>query len=68
MNRPTGTPATEPHFPGTKSASRGAVSTQDRDTKEEAALEYGEEGDGQVVRVGAVWQVPGGVKDGAARR
>jgi hypothetical protein len=30
--------------------------------EEEAALEYGEEGDGEVVRVGAVREVPGGVK------
>jgi hypothetical protein len=30
--------------------------------EEEAALEGGEEGDGEVVRVGAVREVPGGVK------
>src|SRR5258708_21628147 len=30
--------------------------------KEETALEYSEEGDGQIVGVGAVRQVPGGVK------
>jgi hypothetical protein len=30
--------------------------------EEEAALECGEEGDGEVVRVGAVREVPGGVK------
>jgi hypothetical protein len=30
--------------------------------EEEAALEGGEEGDGEVVRVGAVREVPGGVE------
>jgi hypothetical protein len=30
--------------------------------EDEAALERGEEGDGEVVRVGAVREVPGGVK------
>lgn len=30
--------------------------------EQEAALEYGEERDGQVVRVGAGWQVPCGVQ------
>ena len=30
--------------------------------EEEAALECGEEGDGEVVRVGAVREVPGGVQ------
>ena len=34
--------------------------------EDEAALECGEEGDGEVVRVGAVREVPGGVQTAAA--
>jgi hypothetical protein len=30
--------------------------------EEEAALECGEEGDGEIIRVGAIGEVPGGVQ------